>query len=227
MKFIFLFLILFFISSNTFAEINSLPFIVQGEMITGIYSERSEIGDRIEVSIKEAVNLRDYRIFIPVDSVFSGEVSEVQEAGRALKKGKVSVKFNAVHYPNGYILYLNAQLVDNEEDFWKQEKENQEVKGRKSFSEKFLSLGKVGAGAAMGGPLGAALATTSLIFDKGGKVRIKPGDPIKIGVSSIDYNNRNFKPQINNINPYISPDLSPENQDSNYNIGEYTSKSSY
>ncbi|MDX1917567.1 MAG: hypothetical protein SFT81_00265 [Candidatus Caenarcaniphilales bacterium] len=171
------------------AEINSLPAEAKASMMTGLYSERSEIGDRIEVRLIEPLNLRDQRTFIPLGSVFSGEVVDVEEAKIGLRKGKVKVVFHTIHFPNGYFLRTESYLTNDKRfllGLEKQELEHEdEVKGETSWGQKVFRAGKVGAGALLGGPIGAAAASGVLIFDKGGKVRIKPGDEVEIYVREI------------------------------------------
>ena len=178
------------------SEIVELPFSARVKMLSGVYSERSEVGDRIEALLLEPVNLKEQRIFVPVNSVFSGRVSDVKEAGRALRRGKVSVHFDTIHYPNGFILYINGMLHSADEGklaMLSNSREN-DANGNKNYligkigiAQKAIGLGKIGAGAILAGPVGAALATGSLVFEKGGKVRINPDDEEKILVTSINF----------------------------------------
>ena len=175
-------------------KVNSLPTEVQGAMITALYSERSEIGDRIEVKALEPLNLYEQRIFIPINAIFVGKIDEIQEAGRGLIRGKAKVSFQQIVYPNGYTLLVDAVLGSNLGD---------SIKGKSRWTERFFQLGKVGVGALVGGPVGAAVATGTLVFDKGGKLRLNPGETVEIKVKMVRL------PQVYDVKGTITDTYSP------------------
>lgn len=181
---------------NCIAEITTLPSLIQAEMITGVYSERSEIGDKVQVKLKEPINLVNERVFIPIESVIEGQIIEIHEAERGFRSGKAKVAFNRVYYPNGYFMDLEGYLADT--------LNSEEIKGKTSWRQKLLQIGKVGAGAVLGGPIGAAAATGTLIFDKGGKIRIAPGSLIQIKLNTLKM------PQNYNIQGKITDIYSPQ-----------------
>jgi hypothetical protein len=159
-------------------EVDSLPATVQCQMLSSLFSERSEIGDKVEVKLAEPINLSNERVFVPVGAIISGQVSEVQEAGRGLKRGKVKVAFERIYFPNGFSLETDAYLMGNQKTLI----ENKDIEGKSSWSQRFLQAGKVGAGALFGGPIGAGIAAGTLVFDKGGKVRIKEGETVSVRI---------------------------------------------
>ncbi len=193
-------LILFlFCAQICFAEINTLPSFVNTEMLNGLYSERSEIGDKVQVRLLEPVNLPNERIFIPIDSIIEGQVVEVREAERGLRGGKMKVAFNRVYYPNGYFMDLEAYLIGSKSETINTA-EAPEVKGKTSWGQRLLQIGKVGTGAFLGGPIGATAAVGSLIFDKGGKIRIQAGETVKIQLNALKWpENYNVKGKITDI----------------------------
>ncbi len=165
------------------AEVSALPTVITTEMVSGLYSERSEIGDRVQVKVIEPINLRFERIFIPVGAIIEGRVTEVQEAGHGLKRGKVKVAFNRISYPNGFFLDTEGALMNSNVDPGDEEAAN--IKGKSSWTQNIWRAGKVGVGALIGGPIGATFAAGTLVFDKGGKVRIKPGDQAYVKIARV------------------------------------------
>lgn len=167
---------------------DELPAYVQARMIgKGLYSERSEIGDEVEVELLEPINLYNRRMFVPASSVLIGRVQSVQEAQRGLRRGKVKVGFTRILFPNGFELSCEAYLTDQKP---KELEGGEIVKGKTTFGEKLLRIGKVGAGAVLGGPVGAAAASGILVFNKGGKVRIAPGDLVNVYVVEVMKSNQ-------------------------------------
>jgi hypothetical protein len=183
--FAFFLFILSFCNLPSKAEVTSLPSSVQAEMIDGLFSERAEINDKVEVRLLEPMNLWNDRLFIPVNSTVSGKVEEIQEAGRGLRKGKVKVSFNQIIFPNGYYLNAEGYLMGTKKTV--EDEKNKQVKGKATLGEKLVLVGKVGVGALIGGPIGAAAAAGALIFDKGGKVRIKDKEPVFINISRVNF----------------------------------------
>jgi|GEM_PF-4884645 len=167
------------------AGASTLPLDIPAVMLTGLYSERSEIGDRVELRILEPINLREQRIFVPIDAIVSGQITDITEAQRGLRKGKITVKFKTIHYPNGYLLYIDGSLLTEValqqkssrlKSFVNKFTNKEEVKGETSITRQLLRAGKLGLATVITGPAGAAISVGELIFDKGAKVRIKPGD---------------------------------------------------
>ncbi|MDX1919434.1 MAG: hypothetical protein SFU25_01710 [Candidatus Caenarcaniphilales bacterium] len=196
----FLFLILVGLCLPSWAEPTALPAIVEARMTgKGLYSERSEIGDEVEVELLEPINLYSQRIFVPASSIIAGKIQMVEEAGRGLRKGKVKVAFNRIIFPNGYVLGAEATITDHKTEI---NEDGEEVEGKLNLREKLWRFGKVGAGAILGGPVGAAAATGILVFDKGGKVRIPPGQVINVNVEEVMYldQQRDVKGRVNGVN---------------------------
>ncbi|HEY9886049.1 MAG TPA: hypothetical protein V6C96_02190, partial [Vampirovibrionales bacterium] len=169
------------------AEPVNLPAEVQTVMLTGLYSERSEIGDDVELELMEPINLYNERVFIPISSVFVGKVVDIEESGRGLQRGKIRVLLNRILYPNGYILGTKAYIVDEKKSLFNFNEQPGELSGNADWKQKLWRAGKIGAGTLLGGPIGAAAATGVVIFDKGGKLRIRPGDPLKVNVERISF----------------------------------------
>jgi hypothetical protein len=179
----YLLLLLQFPSWPSKANEVELPTYAQTRMTgKGLYSQRSEIGDEIEIELLEPVNLYSRRIFIPSTSILVGKIQTIKEAQRGLRKGKVKVTFNRIIFPNGYVLATEAYLTNQR---LMMDNESGNVIGQSDFRDKLTRLGKVSAGALFGGPLGAAAATGILIFDRGGKVRIAPGDLINVYILDV------------------------------------------
>lgn len=202
----FLLFIFFFTNNFISAEVTQLPFITNAKMLVNISSDTANIGDRIEVELLEPINLKEHRVFIPVGSIVSGLVNEAEESQRGQKNGKISVNFTTIHYPNGYVLYVKGSLLNEktENSFLKEQDKEFHLKGKRTLSQKLFSAGKVGTGAILGGPIGFALAGGTLIFDKGGKIQIKAGEIIRLGINSIDTIDPNFNYSVLNDRHGIS-----------------------
>ena len=209
----FICLILFVLPLQCPAEVNQLPGEIRAEIIEGLYSERAEPGDKIGIKIYEPINLPSLRVFVPAGAIVGGEVVDVQEARRGLRSGKVKVVFNRIYFPNGFTLETEALLLgtdakpnvlmkipeENDNDLslsqpsekgifnFKKTKGplKSHVKGKSSLSENLIKVAKVGTGAVLGGPVGAAISASTLVFEKGGKVRIKPGETVRVYMMKI------------------------------------------
>lgn len=199
-KYFLFFLVLVGWSYSSLSEPTALPATVQTRMTgKGLYSERSEVGDEVEVELLEPLNLYNQRIFVPATSIITGRVQMVEEAGRGLRKGKVKVSFDRIIFPNGYVLGTEATITESKTEI---NEDGEEVEGKLNLKEKLWRFGKVGAGAILGGPVGAAAATGILIFDKGGKVRIPAGQVINVYVAQVMYvdQQRDVKGRVNEVN---------------------------
>lgn len=199
-KYFLFFLVFVGWSYPSLSEPTALPATVQTRMTgKGLYSERSEVGDEVEVELLEPLNLYNQRIFVPATSIITGRVQMVEEAGRGLRKGKVKVSFDRIIFPNGYVLGTEATITESKTEI---NEDGEEVEGKLNLKEKLWRFGKVGAGAILGGPVGAAAATGILIFDKGGKVRIPPGQVINVYVAQVMYvdQQRDVKGRVNEVN---------------------------
>ena len=195
------------------AEVTQLPADMEVEMLSELFSERSEINDVVEVRLLEPINLPMERLFIPIDSIVKGKVVEVQEFKRGLKRGKVKVIFEYIRLPNGFMLATSGFLMGSNRKrlFRAKEAESSnndsssypsdepprvdEVKGRLSIRDTLFAAGKVGVGALLGGPIGAATAAETLVFDKGGKVRLTRGQRVYVHLEQIAFINQQLDVQ--------------------------------
>jgi hypothetical protein len=184
-KIFFCFLLVNLSTIGANAEIISLPASIPGLMVSGLYSDRSEIEDLVQVKILEPVNLYSDRVFVPAGSVLEGRVEKIKESGRGLQSGKVKVSFDKIIFPNGFVMAAMGYLSNGRVEF--DEKKKGVVKGKFSLPQRLLQVGKVGAGALVGGPIGAAAAAGTLIFEKGGKVRIAPGDDVFVVIEGVGF----------------------------------------
>lgn len=194
----------------TIAGVNShrLPHATSAVLLNNLYSQRAVKGDRIEAKLTEAINLREQRVFIPVDSIISGYITEIVQADRGLQQGHLKVNFQTIHLPNGHIVYIDgyilsvkthsqsrikqkAKNVASKFNIFRHNKNNREdnagkLTGEVSLKSKIFRAGKLGTGAVFGGPVGVAVATGSLIFDKGGQVSIDSGSPIQVQINTVN-----------------------------------------
>ncbi|MDJ0624922.1 MAG: hypothetical protein QNJ31_00965 [Candidatus Caenarcaniphilales bacterium] len=187
------FILCYLSSISSIAEQTVLPVEVQGQMIgRGLHSESSMQGDEVEVELLEPINLYNQRVFIPRNSVVVGKVLKVEESGRGLQKGKIRVVFDKIIYPNGFILGTESYISGSQNT--RAETQKQQINGKANWKQKLLRAGKLTTGFVLGGPVGGAIAAGTLIFDKGGRIKIRPGDPVNIYVASIY-----FVEQRNNV----------------------------
>ncbi len=167
------------------------PILARGEIVAAISSETALVGDRVEVRLFEPLNLPAERIFVPVGAIISGRVEGVSEAERGLKSGSLQIVFRSLHYPNGYMLQTRGYLKDSGSRFNPlRNPQDGELKAKANFREKVFRLGKIGVGTLLGGPVGAAAATGSLLFDRGAKLRLEAGQKVEVQLEyiSIDPN---------------------------------------
>lgn len=191
------------------AESHTLPYTASATLLNNIFSDRVFTGDRVEAQISEPINLRNYRLFIPIGSIASGEVVEASPSSRGLQSAKLSIRLKTIHFPNGHVIFVDGHLINPHyktnrfSEFIKQKKSsltdtpyNPSLEGKSSLKDKVLRIGKIGSSAIVGSPLGAAVATGSIIFDKGGNINMLKGDMVQIQLNSIN----NTSPSNHNPN---------------------------
>lgn len=165
--------------SLTSAIAEETSVLLSCSMLSGLYSERSEVKDKIETTLTEPVYIKlssgDY--LVPSGTLVIGEIVEIAQTKRALKSASAVVKFSTLQYADGRIANVDGVLMDPT---------YRSLNGKVSKQEKLLMSGKLAIGTLLGGPVGTVIAGGTLLFDKGGKISIKPGDPVYVRVTRFE-----------------------------------------
>ena len=170
--------------------------ISKGILKTGIHSERSMVGDQIKIVLSEDLYLSKLGLNIPKDSLVMGEVTDVQEAKRGFTTAFVSIDLDQIKLKDGRILDIQGNVFD-----WRKYRDimgldssrDNKINGHNTNVQKALTAGKLGAGLVLGGPLGLAMATGSMLFEKRGIVRMDAGSEVYIRIDNVSSDNDGIK----------------------------------
>jgi hypothetical protein len=134
-------------------------------------SDTAQVEDRFEATTTVDVR-QDGRVLIPAGSVVRGVVTDVDDAGRIERKGKLSLSFDQIRV-NGRVYPIRGVVTDAIE-----------AGGYKE------DAGKIGTGAAVGAILGGILggvkgAITGILIGGGGVVAATEGEDVELPEGTI------------------------------------------
>ena len=139
---------------------------------TALNSGTAQIEDRFEATTLVDLKSKDGRMLIPAGSLARGVVTAVKPAGRVDRKGSLSLGFERITV-NGTTYQVRGTLT--------QAAESEGVKGE---------VGKIGAGAAVGGILGGIIGgvkgtIAGILIGGGGTMVASEGEQVDLKVGTI------------------------------------------
>ena len=154
------------------------------------------VGDQIKIALSEDLYFSKLGLNVPKDSLVMGEVTDVQEAKRGFTTAFVSIDLDQIKLKDGRILDIQGNVFD-----WRRYRDimgldssqDNKINGHNTNVQKALTAGKLGAGLVLGGPLGLAMATGSMLFEKRGIVKIDAGSEVYIRIDNTSSDNDGIK----------------------------------
>jgi hypothetical protein len=167
-------------------------------------SDRSQVGDRVSLTLDKPILSPDGKILVPQGSIVSGSINRIIASGRTGKPASMELDLNKIVTPDGQTFAISAEINTT----------NGELKAGTSKGRILGITGRTLGGAALGAGAGALLGQTvgnrkpvkglvvgsmvggglgaaAAIMDKGNELIVGPGESLEfrfrqpLSVSSI------------------------------------------